>query len=504
MGFKSPDLNDLKTAAASMGQDLNETRLEEIIKFLGPFAEGYKYLDEKKQPLPELKYPVRSYRDPDPRENKYGAWQVICDLKGSGSGPLKGRRVAIKDNIFVAHVPMVNGTEYMRGFRPEFDATVVTRLLDAGAHIAGKSTCEYMCISGGSATASRGIVGNPHRLGYSAGGSSSGSAVLVGSGQIDLALGCDQAGSIRIPASFCGAYGMKATHGLIPYTGILGMESMLDNVGPITSNVADSALMLEVLAGYDGLDTRQGQLQLHKYTDALEQDFTGMKIGVVKEGFSHPLGDNEVDLCVRQASERLRKIGFEIEDVSIPMHPEGVAIWGAIVTDGIRETLSNGGNGYNLNGLFSPALFEVMKDWESKLDEFPINVQLVMLLAKYMEQYKGEYYGKAKNLLIPLRQAYDDALADFDLLLMPTCVQTPFTNPESQAEQSSEDIVSAAFNTILNTCQFDITGHPAMSLPCGTRGGVPVGMMLIGKHYDEPTIYRAANGFEQSKNWREF
>lgn len=504
MSFKSPDINELKAVAASLGHELDDTTMQDILAHLAPFAEGYKYLDEQEDILPPLQYPDRSFRFPEKKENKLGAWYVLTDLQGNNSGPLHGRRIAIKDNIFVAGVPLMNGASIMEGFVPDFDATVVTRLLDAGAAIAGKAVCEFMCISGGSATASSGIVDNPHKSGYSAGGSSSGSAALVGSGEIDMALGCDQAGSVRIPSSFCGTYGMKATHGLIPYTGIIGMEAMLDHVGPITANVADNALLLEVMAGYDGLDSRQGQLQLHKYTEALGQSVEGIKIGIVKEGFAHPLSDRAVDDCVRKAALRLAKLGIEIEEVSIPMHPQGVAIWGGIVTDGVWETLRNRGAGYNYNSVYSPALHKAMQNWESKLDQFPINVLLIMLLGKYMERYQGKYYAKSKNLLIALRKAYDTALAKYDLLLMPTTVQKSSQNPATQAELTSEQIISLAFNTVLNTCQFDITGHPAMSLPCGTRNGLPVGLMLIGKNYDEPTIYRVAHALEQSENWREY
>lgn len=504
MGFESPDINELKSVAASLGHDFDDNTLQDIVHYMTPFAEGYKYLDEQEDYFPPLQYPNRSYRFPEEEENKLGAWYVLCHLKGKESGPLHGRRIAIKDNIFVADVPLMNGASIMEGFVPDFDATVVTRLLDAGADIAGKAVCEFMCMSGGSATASSGIVDNPIKSGYSAGGSSSGSAALVGSGEIGMALGCDQAGSVRIPSSFCGTYGMKATHGLIPYTGIIGMEAMLDNVGPITANVADNALLLEVLAGYDELDSRQRQLQLHKYTQALGESVKNIKIGIVKEGFAHPFSDPLVDDCVREASLRLESLGIEIEEVSIPMHPEGVAIWGGILTDGVWETLRYRGSGYNYNSVYSPALFKAMQNWESKLDQFPINVLLIVLLGKYMERYQGKYYAKSKNLLIALRKAYDTVLAKYDLLLMPTCVQKPSSNPATQAELTSEQIISLAFNTVLNTCQFDITGHPAMSIPCGMRDGLPIGLMLIGKNYDEPAIYRVAHALEQSGNWREY
>ena len=163
----------------------------------------------------------------------------------------------------LAGVPMMNGAATMEGYIPDIDATVVHRILDAGGTIVGKAHCEYFCLSGGSHTSATGPVHNPHKMGYSAGGSSSGSAVLVALGEVDMALGGDQGGSIRMPASFCGIYGMKPTHGLVPYTGIMPIEIYVDHTGPMTANVADNALLLEVLAGPDGYDPRQYNVKTH-------------------------------------------------------------------------------------------------------------------------------------------------------------------------------------------------------------------------------------------------
>ena len=167
---------------------------------------------------------------------------------------------------------------------PDVDATVVERILDAGGEIAGKAVCEYYCVSGGSHTSSTGPVHNPRKRGYTTGGSSSGSAALVAAGDVDMAIGGDQAGSIRIPASHCGIVGLKPTFGLVPYTGIGLLEITLDTCGPMTANVRDNALLLEVIAGPDGLDTRQRGVAAGRYTEALEGGVEGMRIAVIKEG----------------------------------------------------------------------------------------------------------------------------------------------------------------------------------------------------------------------------
>src|SRR5262249_3140104 len=214
---------------------------------------------------------------------------VKTQIRGADTGPLRGKRVAVKDNVMVAGVPMMNGNAILEGYVPEIDATVVTRVLDAGAEIVGKTHCESYCISGGSHTGAKGAVHNPHKMGFSAGGSSSGSGVVVALGEADMAIGGDQGGSIRMPSSWGGIYGMKPTHGLVPYTGIMPIEIFVDHTGPMTGTVTDNALMLEVMAGPDGYDCRQyGGSKKVKYSKMLEGGVKDLKIGVVKEGFARP------------------------------------------------------------------------------------------------------------------------------------------------------------------------------------------------------------------------
>lgn len=503
MSFKPPTVADLQAAASSLGYELDAKTAETIVQFSQGFSDSYRYLDGESDELPERRYAERSYRRPEADENPYGAWYVLTDLKGKDIGPLHGKRIAIKDNIFVADVPMMNGAGFLEGFIPDIDATVVTRLLDAGAEIAGKAVCEFLCVSGGSATASSGIVSNPRNPQFSAGGSSSGSAALVAAGAVDMALGCDQAGSIRIPSSWCGTYGMKPTHGLVPYSGILGMESTLDYVGPITANVADNALMLEVLAGADELDGRQRNIRTHAYTDALGLPIEDLRIGVLTEGFGHPLSEADVDECVRGAAARFERLGAVVEEVSIPLHTHGVSIWSAVISDGLWQTLRCNGVAFNTESVFSPAFGRAMQGWQRHLGQFPINALMFVLLGKFLERYDGQYYAKAKNLVRRLRRAYDAALEQYDLLLLPTTVLKAMRNPEKQAEMTDDHVVGAAFNTVMNTCQFDITGHPAMSIPCGMRANLPIGMMMVGRHFDEPTIYRAAHALELCGDWRQ-
>lgn len=502
MAFRPPTAADIQKLGDEFNFKLDNEKAELFASFMGPFSESCFQLDKEQAYLPEVKYSKRSHYFPDVAENEYGAWYVKCRIEGAARGPLKGRTIAVKDNIFVAGIPMMDGATVLEGFIPDFDATVVTRLLDAGAIILGKAVCEYFCVSSANFTGSGFPVNNPRKSGYSTGGSSSGSGALVAAGEVDIALGCDQAGSVRIPSSWCGIYGMKPTHGLLPYTGIMGMEATIDHVGPMTMNVADNALALEVMAGYDGIDGRQRRLEVHEYSKAPGEDVAGMKIGVVQEGFGMPYSDPDVDECVRVASAKFGELGVSVEPVSIPIHPEGIAVWSTIFTDGFRGTLKFNGTPTNIQSASSPALWEAANGWLTRLEEMPQNVQIMVLFGQYLERYNGYYYGKAKNMMRRLTADYDDALANYDLLLMPTTSGKPLANVTSLAEASIEEVMGQTLNAVFNTCQFDATGHPAMSIPCGEREGLPIGMMLVGKHFDEPTIYRAAHAFEQSVDWQ--
>ena len=247
--FEKPGMDDLRRAAQRLGMHPSDDYLLAVCEIVGPLAQAYAALDAMPDEVPAVKYPRRPFHRPQGGENRHGAWYVKTAIKGAPSGKLAGRRVALKDNVCLAGVPMMIGADVFEGYVPDVDATIVERILDAGGEIAGKAVCEYFCVSGGSHTSSTGPVQNPRKPGFSAGGSSSGSAALVAAGDVDMAIGGDQAGSIRIPASHCGIVGLKPTYGLVPYTGIAPLEITLDTCGPMTGTVRDNALLLEVIAG---------------------------------------------------------------------------------------------------------------------------------------------------------------------------------------------------------------------------------------------------------------
>lgn len=308
MVVHDPDRAELRAAATELGlSDLDDATCDSYLAMLAPNVEAYRTVDRLS--ADRCPAPRRDWWTPPPGTNSLGAWYVRTEVSTASTGPLAGRAVALKDNVSLAGVPMMNGASALRGFVPEEDATIVTRLLEAGATITGKTHCECLCSSGGSHTGADGPVRNPHRPTHSAGGSSSGSAALVGAGEVDLAIGGDQGGSIRTPSSWCGAVGMKPTYGLVPYTGLAPVESTLDHAGPITGTIADNALLLEVLAGPDGHDPRQRDVVTQPYRQALTGECDGMRIGLVDEGFGTAGAEPEVDEAVRAAVKSLEALG---------------------------------------------------------------------------------------------------------------------------------------------------------------------------------------------------
>ena len=441
---------------------------------------------------------------PQGGENPHGAWYVKTSIKGRPGGKLAGRRVVLKDNVCLAGVPMMIGANLLEGYVPEVDATVVERILGAGGEIVGKAVCEYYCVSGGSHTSESGPVHNPRKRGYSAGGSSSGSAALVAAGDVDMAIGGDQAGSIRIPASHCGIVGLKPTYGLVPYTGIAPLEITLDTCGPMTANVRDNALLLEVIAGPDGIDSRQRGVQPGRYTDAVDGGVKSLRVGVMKEGFGHPNSEPDVDAHVSDAAQRLAKLGAVVEQVSVPMHALGFPVWSAIRGDAACVTLLEmNGAGIAHEGLYVTSLLDHAMGWRGRADEFADTLKIASIFSAYtLDRYGGHYYAKAQNLRRRVRAAYDAALMAHDLLLMPTVPMKATPIPGKGA--TPQEITRRSWEPTRNTCPFNVTGHPAISLPCGMEDGRPVGLMLVGRHYAEETIYRAAGAFERSGDWTTF
>jgi amidase len=501
MAIVRPTLDQLLEIAGRLNMQLTNEQASEYLALMQGSFDAYDLVDEHLDFVPPVRYERSSGYRPSDSQNPLNAWYYRSEVNGAPEGKLAGRTVALKDNVALAGVPMMNGAVPLEGFVPSFDATVVTRLLDAGATILGKATCEHYCLSGGSHTSDPAPVHNPHRRGFSSGGSSSGSAALVGGGEVDLAVGGDQGGSIRIPSAFCGAYGMKPTHGLVPYTGIMAIEATIDHVGPITQNVRDNALMLEVMAGADGLDPRQAAPQVDAYCDYLERGVSGLRIGILQEGFQLANQDPRVADKVRSAIARLEALGAHVEEVSVPEHNLAGSLWHPIGCEGLTMQMMHGnGAGFNWKGLYDVGLLDKQAGWREQADALSATLKLCMFVGQFgLERYNGRFYAKAQNIARFARAAYDKALDTYDLLVMPTVPIIAQPHPEPGCPIT--EYVTRALEMIGNTAPQDITGHPAMSIPCGLVDGLPVGLMLVGKHYAEGTIYQAAAAFEASVDW---
>lgn len=501
MTIKRPTLSQMRDMASRFGLNLSDEDLEEYREIIEPYMQAYDRLDAMPDYLPEVRYPRSPGHFPNPTENPLNAWYVKTEVCGAPDGKLRGKRIALKDTICLAGVPMMNGSSIMEGYTPEIDATIVTRMLDAGAIITGKAHCENFCLSGGSHTNAKGPIHNPWKRGYMAGGSSGGSAALVASGEVDMAIAGDQGGSVRIPSSNCGVYGMKPTHGLVPYTGAMPIEQTIDHLGPVTNTVADNALLLEVLAGEDGLDPRQYKPTVYSYTEALGRGAHGVRIGILKEGFGHENSETDVDCKVMQAADRFRELGARVEEVSIPEHYTAMDAWTAITLEGLQDGMMWGNStGTNYRGLFLPSMTDHMAQWQGRADELSHSLKACMFVGEHFQrQYRGRFYGKGQNIMRLCNERYLAALKKYDLLLMPTLPIKPQPHPPTDCSLSL--YVQRAFEMVPNTAPFN-GGLPAMSIPCGLSEGLPIGMMLVGPHYGEMKIYQAADAFEQSGDWR--
>ena len=502
MTVQRPTLAQLTEIVRELGMSMSDTRVQEFLDVMQGTLDAYDVVDAMPDHLPPVLYPRTAGYRPSPEENPLNAWYVKTEVRGAPRGPLHGRTVAVKDNVCLAGVPMMNGASTLKGYTPDVDATIVTRLLDAGATITGKAHCEYFCLSGGSHTNATGPVVNPHKPGYSAGGSSSGSGALVANGDVDMAIGGDQGGSIRMPAAYCGCYGLKPTHGLVPYTGVMPIETTIDHTGPMTQNVRDNAVMLQAIAGADGLDPRQYEPQVDDYTGAIGRGAGGLRIGLVKEGFGHANSEADVDAKVRAGAELLRRLGATVDEVSIPAHLSGPAIWTPIALEGLTNQMMLGnGMGTGWKGMYTTSLLDFHANWRSRADELSDTLKICMFMGQYyLKHHRGHYYAKAQNLARQLRDEYDKMFGAYDLLLMPTLPvkATPLPPPDASLALYCQ----RAFEMLANTCPFDVTGHPAMSIPCGMSDGLPVGLMLVAARWREATIYRAAAAFEQADDWR--
>jgi amidase len=501
MPIPAPTADDVRTISEALGLKLTPADVETYAGFVSGMVESYRRLDAMDAPTPVKPGRGRVGKAPAAADNPYNAWVWMGPIEPTGKGLLDGCEVGIKDAICVAGMPARNGSPLLADFVPDIDATVVTRILAAGGTIKGKTACENLSFSGHSHTSNPPVL-NPHRTTHSTGGSSSGNGAAIAAGDIAMAIGCDQGGSVRIPASWSGIVGLKPTHGLVPYTGAFAMDTTIDYCGPMGARVEDVARLLSVIAGPDGLDARQNKAvpipSGVNYLDALSSSRRPARIGVVREGFGRPESEAETDRIVREALKRFGGAGVEIEEFSMPEHLLCFDVWNAIVVGGTSELMfkQDGIGGFG-EGYADPGMLAAFAKWRDRPDQISVTAMPALLMGAIIQaQHHGRHYAKAQTLLRTMRAGIDAALARYDVLAMPTIPFRALAHPAPDAGLAER--INLGLPMVGNTAPYNASGHPAISVPCGSHEALPVGLMLIGRHFGEADLLAAASFFEQT------
>jgi amidase len=443
-------------------------------------------------------------RAPAPGDDPLNAIVRRCLVEPAGDGILSGKRIALKDSIAVAGLPMTCGSRIFEGYVPEHDAIVTERILAAGGEIVAITNMDDLAFSGGGDTSAYGPTLCPFDRTRTAGGSSGGSAASLWYEGVDLALGTDQGGSVRVPAAWCGVVGLKPTHGLVPYTGVVGIDQTLDHAGPIARTVEGTALLLQAIAGRHEADPRQGESPVADYVAAVvgaSEDLTGLRLGVVTEGFGEEVAaDPAVTDAVRAAIARFEELGAAVREVSVPEHLQAGGVAFATFIEGMTALVEGGGNGFHWPGRYAPDLARALDEGLARRgDELPPQVKVVLVVGGHLrERYRGAVYARAQNMRPRLRAGYDRALRDVDALILPT---TPGPPHPVEPSLSIADRVKRGWAVLANTYPTDLTGHPGLTIPAAEAGGLPAGVMLIGRRFEDASLLSIARTYDRRYGW---
>ena len=472
MTIRPPTKEQLIRLAQANHFSLSEEELRDFHGIISDLFDSYQTLEQMPSALPAIKYGERyGGMRPSGGDDPYNAIVRRCRVVGAAAGKLAGKRVGLKDNICMSGIPLTCGSLVMGGFVPEVDATVVTRLLDAGAEITAVLNMDDFAFSGAGDSSAYGPTLNPYSMDHLAGGSSGGSAAALFYDDIDMTLGGDQGGSIRIPASWSGVVGMKPTYGLVPYTGIVGIGHTFDHTGPMTRTVADNALMLEVIAGKDPLDPRQGEVVVGSYTGDLERGVEGLRIGVVSEGYGQEGAENDVNDCVRRALEEFTAMGAEVTEVPITEHLDYLPVFFGICISEATAVFQANGLGFGWKGLYNESLGVTLgKSRLAQGQDLPPTLKVTLLTGSYLNSvYHGALYSKAQNLRSGWKAAYDSALEKVDVLAMPT---TPMKAHRRVPGINEMGVLGNAWDMLSNTAPFNVTGPSGPECPLRQVGGI--------------------------------
>ena len=404
-----------------------------------------------------------------------------------------GISCAVKDNILIKDEICTAGSKILENYKSAYDATVITKLRKRGISFIGKTNLDEFAMGASTENSAFGPVKNPLDMSKVPGGSSGGSAAAVAAGLCAFAIGSDTGGSVRQPASFCGVVGLKPTYGRVSRYGLVALGSSLDQIGPITKNVYDSAYVLNIIAGEDRMDSTTVDIEVPDYTQNLDSGIKGMRIGIPKEYFDEGL-DEKVKKVVQDAVKDLEKAGAEVVEVSLPHSKYAVATYYIILPSEISANLSRfDGIRFGYSNQKGKNLLDVYLD--SREEGFGDEPKRRIMLGAYSlsSGYFDEYYMKAQQVRALIKQDFDKAFEKVDILVGPTTPTTAFgfgEKTDDPVEMYLADIYTAAIN---------LAGLPAISIPCGKVDNLPVGLQIIGRQFDEPTILKTAYTYEQMK-----
>ncbi|HZT84710.1 MAG TPA: amidase family protein [Gaiellaceae bacterium] len=492
MALRRIQPRELEELAARWHFSFADGEIEEFVDLTGWLAETIEQLDCLPAARPRV---LEAQRDPGrratPEDDPYNAVVRWCRVRAEFDGLLSGLRVGVKDVVAVAGVPLTCGSPVFDSFVPDRDAVVTERILTAGGEIVCTTNMDHLATAASGDTSAFGYTRNPFDPNRTAGGSSGGSAAALHYDDVDVTIGCDQGGSIRVPSAWCGVVGLKPTHGLVPYTGIVGIDPSFDHCGPMARTVGDAARLLQVIAepGADYLRALAGA----------PDDLRDVRVGVVSEGFVGV--DPDVAGAVRGVIESIRELHADVRDVSIPEHAFAEAVTLGSSIEGMAMLLAGGGNGYHRTGEYWPGLAAALnRGLASSAGGLSDQMKLILVFGTHMQRtYLGEWYAKAQGVRSAMRTGYDRALAECDLLVMPT---TPTTAHLHVEEMPVAARVRRGWAPLANTSATDMTGHPALTLPAAETGGLPVGVMLVGRRFDEARMLQLAETLERNVGWR--
>lgn len=410
-------------------------------------------------------------------------------------GLLFGMPVGIKDNIVTKGLRTTCASKILYNFDPIYDATVMERLHEADAIVIGKLNMDEFAM--GSSTENSGfqLTRNPWDLERVPGGSSGGSAASVAAGEVPFALGSDTGGSIRQPAAFCGVVGLKPTYGRVSRYGLVAFASSLDQIGPITRTVEDNAYLLQAISGLDPMDSTSANVDVPDYVSALTGDIQGLKIAVPKEYLGEGVSE-EVRQSVLDALKVLESLGATWEEVSLPHSKYALATYYLLASSEASANLARfDGVRYGYRTDNAKNLIDMYK--QTRSEGFGNEVKRRIMLGTFAlsSGYYDAYYKKAQKVRTLIKQDFENVFEKYDVIIGPT---TP--TPAFKIGEKTSDPLTMYANDIL-TIPVNLAGVPGISVPCGFVNGLPVGLQIIGKHFDESTVYRVAHAFEQATNY---